>query len=144
MTAIRRSVDVAAPPDAVMNVLLDVERYPSWQHEIAQVDVHERDDHGRPLVATTFIKAVGRAGSYTVRYSYPTANDMTYRLVRADMMSRHDAQFAVAGTDTGCRLDVAIDLELKWPVPAVLLTTLVGKGVGNMLAAVKRQAEDGR
>jgi ribosome-associated toxin RatA of RatAB toxin-antitoxin module len=142
VTAIRRGVDIAAAPSAVMAVLLDVEEYPAWQREISQVEVHERDDHGRPLVATTHIKAVGRAGSYTVRYSYPSPNEMTYQLVRADMMSRHDAQFAVAGDHAGCRLDVAIDLDLKWPVPAVLLTTLVGKGVGNMLDAVKRQAEE--
>lgn len=142
MSSIRRSVEVAAPPTAVMGVLLDLEAYPSWQPEVAHVEVHERDQLGRPAFATTSIKAVGRAGTYTVRYSYPSPTELTYQLVRADMMSRHDGRFVVIETDSGSRLDVGIDLELKWPMPSLLLGTLVGKGVGAMLDAVKRQAED--
>lgn len=141
MTSISRSAEIAAPPAAVMAVLLDMEAYPDWQPEVAHVEVHERDDDGRAALATTSIKAVGRAGTYTVRYSYPSPTEMTYKLVRADMMSRHDGRFVVLGTGTGCRLDVAIDLDLKWPVPSVLLGTLVGKGVGDMLDAVTRLAE---
>jgi hypothetical protein len=138
---VRRSVDIGAPAGAVMAVLTDVGNYPAWQREVSRVEVHESDSEGRPTVATTFIKAVGRAGSYTVRYDYPTPLEMTYRLVRADMMSRHEARFVVTASGAGCRLEVTIDLELKWAIPSVLLTSLVHKGITAMLGSVKRQVE---
>ena len=141
MTAVRRSAPIPAPPAAVMAVLLDVESYPSWQREVARVEVAERDDAGRPVVATTSIRALGRAGSYTVRYAYPSATELHYHLVAADMMSRHDAAFTVSARESGCELTVELDIALKWPVPGPIVGTFMRKGVADMLRAVKGRAE---
>lgn len=141
MTAVHRSTRVSAPAAAVMAVLLDVTDYPTWQREVARVEVHESDAEGRPLVATTWIRALGRAGSYTVRYEYPSPTELRYHLVEADMMSRHDARFTATDRDGGCELDVELDIALKWPVPGPIVATFMGRGVTDMLRAVRERAE---
>jgi hypothetical protein len=141
VTAIERSITVAAPADAVMAVLLDVASYPSWQREVARVEVAASDAAGRPVVATTWIRALGRAGSYTVRYSYPGLTVMRYELVEADMMSRHDGVFTVVDRGGSSELTVSLDIALKWPVPGPIVATFTRKGVADMLRAVKGRAE---
>jgi hypothetical protein len=141
VSAVRGSIRVAAESEVVLGILLNVAAYPSWQREIDRVDVVARDERGRPARTRVWIKALGRAGSYTVAYRYPRTGEIEYHLVEADMMTRHDARFVVADDGAASELSVELDIALKWPVPAPLLNVLVRKGVNDMLDAVKSQAE---
>lgn len=141
MTAVRDAIRVAADADSVLAILLDVEGYPAWQAEVDHADVLEADADGRPLLTRIWIKALGRAGNYTVAYEYPSATQVRYHLVEGDMMSRHDASFQLTPRGTDVELAVELDLALKWPLPAMLVGRLARKGVRDMLAAVKELAE---
>jgi hypothetical protein len=143
MTAVRDSIRVAATPEAVLAILLDVDGYPNWQSEVDHVEILDCDEAGRPLRTRIWIKALGRLGSYTVAYDYPSPDEVTYHLVEGDMMSRHDAAFRVRSADGGTELVAELDLALKWPLPGMLVGVLARKGVQDMLISVKGLAEAG-
>ena len=144
MTALRRDVQVDATPEAVLAVVLDVESYPQWQREVVGVEVHERDDAGRPTLVTMSIQAMGKSGWYRVAYDYPDGDTARYRLVAGDMMRRNDATFTVAGDgDGGSRLTVELDLALVWPLPSAVVNRLARHGLRNILAGVRDRAEQG-
>jgi ribosome-associated toxin RatA of RatAB toxin-antitoxin module len=138
----RRSIEVAASADTVLDFIIDVEGYPRWQKEVDSVTVHDTDDQGRPLSVTVRIKALGFSGFYTVAYSYPDDSTCEYHLTDGDMMSRHDARFTVVETRPGrTTFTVEMDLALRWPLPRPVVNRLARNGVNEVLDAVKRQAE---
>lgn len=142
MSSISRSIEISAPPQTVLGIILDVEAYPDWQREVHSVEVHATDDQGRPQQTTVTIRAVGQRGSYTVQYEYPSAEVVAYHLVGGDMMTRHDATFAVSDKGGGrTQFTVDMDLALVWPLPRLLVDQLIRKGVTDMLKRVKAQAE---
>jgi ribosome-associated toxin RatA of RatAB toxin-antitoxin module len=64
------SISVAADPGTVFAVAVDLEDYPEWVGDLKSVVVTERDQSGRPLIATFRAAAFGRSSTYTLRYDY--------------------------------------------------------------------------
>ena len=42
------STTIAAPPEVVWQIVLDIERYPEWAHDVKDATVIRRDEQGRP------------------------------------------------------------------------------------------------
>ena len=142
MSPISKSIEISAPREKVLGVVLDVERYPDWQREVQKITVEQQDEQGRPLTTKVDVKAMGQSGYYRVRYEYPDADTVSYHLTEGDMMTKNDATFAVADKGRGVtQLTVGMDLALKWPLPAMMVNQLIIKGVKDMLKSVKKQAE---
>src|SRR4051812_35528962 len=64
------AVDVAAPPQACFDALVDVERLPTWQRALKRAEVHERDAEGRPAVVAFEVDARVRTVRYRLRQDY--------------------------------------------------------------------------
>ena len=67
------TIAVAADPETVFSVAVDLEDYPEWVKDLKSVVVTEKDPEGRPLVATFRAAAFGRSSTYTLRYDYGDA-----------------------------------------------------------------------
>lgn len=142
MSSISKSIDVSAPADKILGIVLNVETYPDWQREVVKVEVLEKDDQGRPSKVTMHVKAMGKNGFYTVQYRYPSDSVAEYRLTEGDMMTKHDASFSVVDKGDGqSELTVAMDLALVWNLPETMINQLILKGVKDMLKGIKSQAE---
>jgi hypothetical protein len=50
-STVSKSAFVSAPVEKIMQVILDVEAYPSWQKEMEKVVVLSQDSRGRPELA---------------------------------------------------------------------------------------------
>ena len=64
----RTTID--APPEQVLDVALDIEKYPEWARDVKEAVVAERDDQGRPLRVAFRAAAMGHSARYVLRYEY--------------------------------------------------------------------------
>ncbi|MBO4270729.1 SRPBCC family protein [Microbispora triticiradicis] len=145
MSVVTGSIIIDADPEAVLAILLDLSDYPSWQPGVERVDIEDTDERGRPRQATWHAKAMGLRATHSLRYEYPADGCFEYHLVGSEVMTRFDFSCTVTG-DGGGKSEVSVSQELgiKWAMPEAILNKNARKGIGKMLDALKRKAEQDR
>ena len=112
-------ITIAAPPDAVWAIAVDIEKYPEWAHDVKDAIVLQRDEQGRPLEVEFRASALGRSTHYTLAYDYSDAPSvLAWKMVKGDIQraiegSYHFSQSADGGTEV--RYDLVIDLVVPLP-----------------------------
>jgi ribosome-associated toxin RatA of RatAB toxin-antitoxin module len=139
---ITKSISVAAAPEKVMRIMLNVTDYPTWQKEVNLVEIIERDAQDRPLQTRTQVSAMGLKTSYIVRYAYPAPDEFEYHLVRGDLMTKNDFTFTVVADAVGeSQVTVTQDTATKLPMPGFIIQQSATRSIKDMLAALKAKAE---
>ena len=116
-----QTMEIAASPASILEVLLDFEAYPSWAKDIKGVTVESRDDAGRGSEVTFRAAAMGRSTSYTLHYQYDDEpHQMSWELVRGDIMRDILGSYlleAVPGAPdrTNVTYDLTVDLVVPLP-----------------------------
>jgi len=114
-----QTTTIAAPPERVWEIAVDVERYPEWAKDVKEVVVRVRDDEGRPLEVEFRSSALGRSTHYTLGYDYSEAPKvLAWRLLRGDIMRTIDGSYHFSATSDGgteVRYDLVIDLVVPLP-----------------------------
>lgn len=82
-----RTVEIAAPAEACFAIAADLERAVTWQSTLREVHVHERDSHGRPVVATLTADAKVRTITARWRLTYAEYSDIGWTQERGDVKS---------------------------------------------------------
>lgn len=114
------TMEMAAPADKILAVLLDFEAYPSWARDLKGVTVESRDAERRGREVTFRAAAMGRSTSYTLRYTYgddpPT---LEWELVRGDIMRKLDGSYRLeeAGVPGRTRVTYHLAVDLVIPLP---------------------------
>jgi ribosome-associated toxin RatA of RatAB toxin-antitoxin module len=81
------SADIDAPIEEVWDVVVDIETAPEWQAGFEDVEVLERDDEGRVLVAETESDAKVKTVKNRLRFSYEEPNLVEWRQEKGDLKS---------------------------------------------------------
>jgi hypothetical protein len=112
------TMEIAAPADRILDVLLDFESYPTWARDLKGVTVESRDEEGRAQEVTFRAAAFGRSTSYTLRYDHGPGH-LGWELVRGDIMRKLDGSYELApGVSDGRTLvtyHLAVDLVIPLP-----------------------------
>lgn len=104
-----REIDVDAPVERVLEVLLDVAGYPRWQSDVKRADVLDRDDQGRPLVAEVVQDAKVRQVRVRVRYEHDE-HGFSWRSEEGDVKRLEGAYLLDgAGPRTRVRYRLSVD-----------------------------------
>ncbi|SIR93027.1 SRPBCC family protein [Williamsia sterculiae] len=108
--------DIDATPDAVMEVLRDVEALPDWSDPHQNVEVLERYDDGAPKRIRAKVSATGISDEMIIDYTW-TDTTCSWELVEADKLSMQKGKYTVTATDGGAHVafELAIDLKIKVP-----------------------------
>ncbi|MEY2554624.1 MAG: hypothetical protein QOC57_2484 [Ilumatobacteraceae bacterium] len=114
-----QTTTIAAPPDRVWEIAVDLEHYPEWAKDVKDVVVRARDDHGRPLEVEFRASALGRSTHYTLSYDYSAAPSvLAWSMLRGDIMRTIDGAYHFSPTSDGgteVRYDLIIDLVVPLP-----------------------------
>ena len=134
------SADIDAPIEEVWNEIVDLESAPDWQDGFEDVEVLERDDEGRALVARTESDAKVKRVKNRIRFSYDEPTLMEWTQEKGDLKSlvgaweledlsdgRTRATYRLEG-DPGRVLGMAI----RGPVEGKLREILVGGRPGEL------------
>jgi ribosome-associated toxin RatA of RatAB toxin-antitoxin module len=81
------SSEIDASIEEVWDVVVDIESAPDWQDGFEDVDVLERDDEGRVLVAETQSDAKVKKVKNRLRFSYEEPNMVEWRQEKGDLKS---------------------------------------------------------
>jgi carbon monoxide dehydrogenase subunit G len=81
------SAEIDAPIDEVWDVVKDIETAPDWQDGFEDVEVLERDDEGRVLVANTTSDAKVKHVTTRLRFSYDEPHLVEWTQEKGDIKS---------------------------------------------------------
>jgi len=113
------TITIAAPLEQVWAIATDLEKYPEWTHDVKDVVISSRDDHGRPSQVEFRTSALGRSTHYTLSYDYAEApNVLAWTMVKGDIQRSIDGAFKFQPTpegDTHVQYDLAIELVVPLP-----------------------------
>jgi ribosome-associated toxin RatA of RatAB toxin-antitoxin module len=136
------SISVAADPGTVFAVAVDLEDYPEWVGDLKSVVVTERDEAGRPLVATFRAAAFGRSSTYTLRYDYREAPTvLSWVMVEGDLTSKLDGSYRFEPADGGTVVTYQLEVELRVPIPGFVKQRAAQRIQGTALRELKARAE---
>jgi ribosome-associated toxin RatA of RatAB toxin-antitoxin module len=143
--AATQSTSIAATPESVRAVVLDIERYPEWAKDVKSAVVLERDDAGRPLEVEFRASAIGRSAHYTLRYDWSGDPErVAWKLVKGDIVQAIDGSYLFTpSTTVEGGTDVVYDLaiELVMPLPGFVKRRAEVR-ILNTLRELKVRAEE--
>jgi uncharacterized membrane protein len=112
------TMEIAAPAEEILAVLLDFDAYPTWARDLKGITVDSRDDEGRAVEVTFRAAAMGRSTAYTLRYEHGD-DRLSWTLVRGDIMRKLDGSYrlapALADGRTLVTYHLAVDLIVPLP-----------------------------
>lgn len=110
------TMEIAAPAETILDVLLDFDAYPTWARDLKGVSVDARDQEGRGREVTFRAAAMGRSTSYTLRYEHHD-DGISWELVRGDIMRKLDGSYHLEPARTAGRTLVTYHLAVDLIVP---------------------------
>ncbi len=112
------SISIAAPPERVWEIAVDIENYPSWARDIKDVTIHSTDDQGRPTEVEFRASALGRSTHYTLQYDYSNAPaELGWKMLRGDIQRSIDGVFRFTPSPEGTEVQYDLAIELVVPLP---------------------------
>jgi ribosome-associated toxin RatA of RatAB toxin-antitoxin module len=142
MTTVNKAATIAASPDRILRILLDVEDWPSWQPAIDKIEVLERDRQGRPKQTRIVAGGAEQETVCVQLYDYTEQYRFEYFMTEGIGIASNDGSYAIADRGDGsCDVTVNMRLEADWPLPADEIAALVDAGVQALVDGLKAKAE---
>ena len=141
--AVADSIVINAAPQAVMDVIVDIERYPVWQADIREVEVLERDDRQRATQARFVVDARLMTAVYTLSYTYDH-DAVRWQLVSSEQLRQLDGSYRVAGgTDGTTTVTYELVADPTISVPRFMRRKAAEHIVRGALDGLKQRVEQG-
>jgi ribosome-associated toxin RatA of RatAB toxin-antitoxin module len=141
--AVADSIVINASPQAVMDVIVDIEAYPVWQKDIREVEVLERDEHGRASRARFVVDARMLTAIYTLAYTY-SGDAVRWELISSDQLRQLDGSYRVAPASEGSTTvtyELAADTTMS--IPGFMRRRAAEHIVRSALEGLKQRVETG-
>ncbi len=137
MPSAKLTIDVAVPPAALMQVLVDFEHYPDFLDDIVATRIVRREPDAWEVA---FEIDVIRTLRYTLRLQRQGDSMLSWSLVEGIFHS-NDGCWTLEATEAGTRATYEVDLKTGMFVPGSVLSSLVGRSLPALLAAFRDRAE---
>lgn len=133
---------IAAPPEAVREVLLDFPAYPEWAKDLKAVEVLDTDEEGRALEVRFRAAAMGRSTQYTLRYDHSDPARVAWKLTGGDVTRKLDGYYELAEADGGATaVTYQLEAELIVPLPGFVKRRAQGRIMHTALDDLKARVE---
>lgn len=137
----KSSIDIAAPPQAVLRVITDFEAYPEWAGEVKEARIQERDEAGRATRAWYRMDAGALRDEHTLAYEYPSDVEVRWTLVASNMMRALDGSYVVQASDTGSHVTYQLAVDVKLPMVGLLKRKVEKLIIDRALSGLKKRVE---
>ncbi|MEN8653228.1 SRPBCC family protein [Streptomyces sp. 21So2-11] len=121
------SITIEATPADVMGVIADFARYPDWTGEVKEAEVLATDAQGRAEQVRLLLDAGAIKDDHTLAYTWTGDNEVSWTLVKSQMLRAIDGSYSLKAVDGGSRTEVTYQLTVDVKIP--------------MLGMIKRKAE---
>jgi ribosome-associated toxin RatA of RatAB toxin-antitoxin module len=132
---------VAAAPDVVFDVIVDIESYPRWQDDVKTVEVLDRDERGRPARARFVVDARLFQADYTLGYTYDE-HEVSWQLIASDQLRTLDGSYTVTNNGDGTStVTYQLDADPAVSIPGFMRRSAAQRIVRSALDDLKRRVE---
>jgi ribosome-associated toxin RatA of RatAB toxin-antitoxin module len=136
------SIVVNASPQAVYDVVVDFEDYPSWVQDLKSVTVLSRDEAGRASEVEFRAAAFGRSSTYSLRYDYSAApGALSWTQVHSDLTTKLDGSYRFEESAGGCLVRYELEVDLMVPIPGFIKSRAASRIQTQALRELKARAE---
>lgn len=150
MPRVESTVTIRAPRERVIAVARDIESYPSFMEDVESINVVEKSDDGRTVVAdwVGVVKKFGIKVRWTEQDDWvPEDGYSKFRQVKGDYdQFEGEWRFTDLGDGT-TRFDSVLDYRLEIPLVGAIVKQLVHKiiqaNLDSTLAAIRQRSESG-
>ncbi len=135
-------IEVAAPPQQVYEVALDLESYPEWAGGVKEVTILEEDEHGRPHKAEFDVDAMIKEITYTLVYDYDHDSGFSWSAIPNEDLNALEGSYEFVELDDGnTEVVYALRVDPAFKVPGFLRRQAEKQIVGTALRGLKKRAE---
>lgn len=137
MPLVSKTVEVEAPAEKILAIVADFEAYPQWNPEIKGCWILARYNDGRPSQLRLDVEIQGQSGVFINAVYYPADNQIYTVLQQGDHFTKQEQRFSVVplGPDNTL-LQVDLEVEVKLPVPAMMVKKLIGDTLDHLANAL--------
>ncbi|PCG83824.1 cyclase [Streptomyces sp. WZ.A104] len=137
------NITIEAAPADVMGVIADFARYPEWTGEVKEAEVLSTDDQGRAEQVRLVLDAGAIKDDHVLSYTWTGENEVSWTLVKSQMLRSLDGTYALAPLGGGERTEVTYKLAVDVKIP--LLGMIKRKAekviIDRALAGLKKRVE---
>ncbi|OBG85172.1 cyclase [Mycobacterium sp. E802] len=137
MPLVSKTVEVEAPAEQIMAIVADFEAYPQWNPEIKGCWILARYDDGRPSQLRLDVEIQGQSGVFINAVYYPAESQIYTVLQQGDHFTKQEQRFSVIPLGPNSTLlQVDMDVEVKLPIPAMMVKKLIGDTLEHLTKAL--------
>ncbi|MFD3946549.1 SRPBCC family protein [Streptomyces sp. NPDC058579] len=139
------SITIEAAPADVMGVIADFARYPEWTGEVKEAEVLEKDEAGRAEKVRLLLDAGAIKDDHTLAYTWTGDNEVSWTLVKSQMLRALDGSYQLAPAGDGTRTEVTYQLtvDVKIPMLGMIKRKAEKVIIDRALAGLKKRVESG-
>jgi Polyketide cyclase / dehydrase and lipid transport len=146
----KSSIDITAPPAAVMGVITDFASYPEWTGEVKEARIVEMElaEDGtatdRAYKVWFRLDAGAVRDEHTLAYVYPNDNEVRWTLVESTMMRALDGTYLVEDRGDGTsHVTYQLAVEVKIPMIGMIKRKAEKLIIERALSGLKKRVEAG-
>jgi uncharacterized membrane protein len=138
------SIEIQASPEAIFQVMTDIDSFPKWMDEFKEATVLDRDDQGRPLRASFELDAKIKTVRYVLAYSYPEGG-LAWESEPGGDVKLIKGSYILGSAPSGDATTVTYNFEIDpgFPVPSFIRRQAVKMIVARALGGLKKRVESG-
>ncbi|PKW25594.1 SRPBCC family protein [Phycicoccus duodecadis] len=141
----RSSVDIAASPGEVLDVIAGFEAYPEWAEQVKDCTVLTEDGDGWADQVEFTLDAGAIKDQYVLEYDWDVAEDGTgvisWHLVRASLLKGLTGSYTLEAVGAGTRVSYDLEVDLTMPMIGMLKRKAEKHIISTALTELKKRVE---
>ena len=135
------TITISAPPDAVMAVIADIDRYPEWTGQIKSAEVLDAAADGRPRQARFVMDAGVLKDEYVLEYDW-NASGVAWHLVGTSAVQKSQVgSYAVAPRGEGTEVTYSLSVDIAMPMLGMFKRKAEKMIMDSALKELKKRVE---
>ena len=135
------TITISAPPEQVLAVIADIDRYPEWTGQIKRAQVLDHDGEGRPRSARFVMDAGVLKDEYVLQYDW-NASGVAWELVGPSTVQRSQVgSYTVAPQGEGTEVTYALAVDIAMPMLGMFKRKAEKMIMDSALKELKKRVE---
>ena len=139
------SIDIAASPGAVLDVIADFDSYPEWAGEVKKVSVLSEDGDGWADQVEFTLDAGAIKDTYVLDYDWDVVEDGTgvvsWSLVTAEVLKAMNGSYTLKGDGAATTVTYRLAVDVKIPMLGMLKRKAEKVIIDTALKELKKRVE---